>query len=119
MNAMNRNELRKLWQAEEAKGFQGWDFSYLAGRMAEEDLPWDYETSVKSLMDGDVVMLDMGTGGESICCHFLHRRAERMRRRAIRPIMSYAGRSCRPAELKSNSWRTMMFCLLKMVCLIW
>ncbi|WP_246061505.1 class I SAM-dependent methyltransferase [Paenibacillus oralis] len=63
MNAINRNELRKRWQVEEAKGFRGWDFSYLTGRMAEEELPWDYETSVKSLMDGDTVMLDMGTGG--------------------------------------------------------
>lgn len=63
MNAMNRNELRKLWQAEETKGFQGWDFSYLAGRMEEEELPWDYKANVQARMSGDTVMLDMGTGG--------------------------------------------------------
>ncbi|MDU7476754.1 MAG: hypothetical protein E7L01_25935 [Paenibacillus macerans] len=63
MNAMNRDELRKLWQAEETKGFQGWDFSYLAGRMEEEELPWDYKANVQARVSGDTVMLDMGTGG--------------------------------------------------------
>lgn len=38
-------------------------FLYLAGRMEEEELPWDYKANVQARMSGDTVMLDMGTGG--------------------------------------------------------
>lgn len=63
MNALNREELKKWWTAEETAAFQGWDFSYLAGRMEEQELPWDYKASVQARMKGAPVMLDMGTGG--------------------------------------------------------
>lgn len=60
---MNRNELRVYWQSEEEKGFQGWDFSDLDGRMKEEELPWDYKKTVLKHLGKETVMLDMGTGG--------------------------------------------------------
>ncbi|MEF2966286.1 class I SAM-dependent methyltransferase [Paenibacillus sp. M1] len=62
---MNLKELRDYWKSEEEKGFQGWDFSYISGRMKEQELPWDYAQYVKELMAANrsAVMLDMGTGG--------------------------------------------------------
>ncbi|WP_410771039.1 class I SAM-dependent methyltransferase [Fontibacillus sp. BL9] len=60
---MNNKILKEDWKSEEAKGFQGWDFSYLNGRMAEEALPWDYKEAVSKYMSDHTIMLDMGTGG--------------------------------------------------------
>ncbi|MFD3259929.1 class I SAM-dependent methyltransferase [Paenibacillus lentus] len=60
---MNRETWKREWKREEAKGFQGWDFSQIAGRIAEEELPWDYRAAVLAQMSEERVMLDMGTGG--------------------------------------------------------
>ncbi|MBI3960311.1 MAG: methyltransferase domain-containing protein [Chloroflexi bacterium] len=60
---MKRDELLKIWQAEERQPFVGWDFSYLAGRMVEDPLPWDYVQQAGELMDGASSVLDMDTGG--------------------------------------------------------
>jgi hypothetical protein len=46
---MNRDHLVEAWKREEDRPFTGWDFSYLHGRMLEEQPPWS--------------LLDMGTGG--------------------------------------------------------
>lgn len=56
-------ELKSSWKLEEEKGFEGWDFSGLDGRMVEEPLPWDYKQAVLALIREETVMLDMGTGG--------------------------------------------------------
>lgn len=56
-------KLREVWKEEEDRGFQGWDFSRLNGRMSEEELPWDYKAAVLAYKNEDTVMLDMGTGG--------------------------------------------------------
>lgn len=55
----------KLWSAEERLGIQGWDFTPLAGRMAEEETGWSYRDAVLALMrkHPEAVLLDMGTGG--------------------------------------------------------
>lgn len=55
--------LRAQWLAEENAPFQGWDFSYLAGRMVEEPLPWDYMAMAATKMEQATAMLDMDTGG--------------------------------------------------------
>lgn len=60
---MDRERLREVWKKEEVRGFQGWDFSSLAGRTAEDELPWDYRAAVLAQMSEERVMLDMGTGG--------------------------------------------------------
>jgi hypothetical protein len=44
-----------------AAPFEGWDFSWLDGRMTQLQLPWDYATRVKARMRGTRAMLDMGT----------------------------------------------------------
>ncbi|AZK44980.1 class I SAM-dependent methyltransferase [Paenibacillus lentus] len=60
---MNREKFREVWKKEEERGFQGWDFSLLTGRVEEEELPWDYKAAVLAHMSEERVMLDMGTGG--------------------------------------------------------
>ncbi|MBE2220098.1 MAG: class I SAM-dependent methyltransferase [Anaerolineae bacterium] len=52
-----------FWRHEEQAIFEGWDFSYLDGRMLEELPPWSYEQLATGLMADAVNMLDMGTGG--------------------------------------------------------
>lgn len=60
---MEYSELRKLWEQEEKKSFQGWDFSCLDNRWEEEELPWDYKDILKRYLKPDYKLLDMGTGG--------------------------------------------------------
>lgn len=57
------DDLIQSWKAEEQAPFEGWDFSYLDGRMIEEEPPWDYIDRAKSLMSGVDSVLDMATGG--------------------------------------------------------
>ncbi|MGD8192381.1 class I SAM-dependent methyltransferase [Brevibacillus ginsengisoli] len=54
---------KNLWLSEEKMTFKGWDFSYLANRISEQELPWDYKSIVTSYMNNTRTMLDMGTGG--------------------------------------------------------
>lgn len=57
------NDLIAFWQQEEQAPFAGWDFSYLNGRMIEEEVPWSYETRAQALMRQVTAVLDMDTGG--------------------------------------------------------
>ncbi len=43
--------------------FSGWDFSYLQGRMLEEQPTWDYPAHVRQRLSSTATLLDMGTGG--------------------------------------------------------
>ena len=36
---MNKNELLQQWRKEEQMPFQGWDFSYIDGRMIQDNTP--------------------------------------------------------------------------------
>lgn len=60
---MNRSELINIWEQEEQKPFSGWDFSYLDGRMLEEEHHWSYTSRAVELMRHCSSVLDMGTGG--------------------------------------------------------
>ena len=51
------------WKQEETHPFTGWDFSYLDGRMLEDQPPWSYLTRAAELMRHSTAVLDMGTGG--------------------------------------------------------
>jgi SAM-dependent methyltransferase len=57
------NELIEAWKAEERQPFTGWDFSYLDGRMFEDQAPWSYSTRAAELMRQSHAAIDMGTGG--------------------------------------------------------
>jgi SAM-dependent methyltransferase len=60
---MNHGELVNAWKYEERQPFTGWDFSYLDGRMVEEQPPWSYLARAAELMQHSSAVLDMGTGG--------------------------------------------------------
>ncbi len=60
---MNYDKLKEQWKAEENFAFQGWDFSHIDGRMQTDELPWDYETTLRQYLKPTDRLLDMGTGG--------------------------------------------------------
>jgi hypothetical protein len=63
---MSQREYRQLidqWRDEKQRPFSGWDFSYLEGRMIEEQPPWSYSARAAELMRGASAVVDMGTGG--------------------------------------------------------
>ena len=60
---MNTTELIKLWEADEAHAFKGWDFSYLNERWDHPDAPWDYKKIIQTYLKDTDALLDMGTGG--------------------------------------------------------
>jgi len=43
--------------------FSGWDFSYVKGRLIEDELPWNYKNIVEKYFIGKECLLDMDTGG--------------------------------------------------------
>src|SRR3712207_5462205 len=60
---MDRDALIRAWTDEEQQPFVGWDFSYLDGRMFEEQAPWSYSTRAAELMRGARSVVDLDTGG--------------------------------------------------------
>lgn len=58
------NQLRK-WKAEEEIAYiHGWDFSHLDGRLREpKELPWDYRQEILKVLQPDMKLLDLDTGG--------------------------------------------------------
>lgn len=62
---MDRDLLWKEWLREEEQAhIHGWDFSHIAGRYEEEqDLPWDYEKTVRRYLRPEWKVLDLDTGG--------------------------------------------------------
>jgi len=60
---MGLNALIETWKHEEQQSFSGWDFSYLNGRMLEDQAPWSYTSQAAERMDHAASVLDLGTGG--------------------------------------------------------
>jgi len=60
---MNTDELVDTWKYEEEQLFSGWDFSYLDGRMLEEQAPWSYSSRTAERMRRSSSVIDLGTGG--------------------------------------------------------
>ena len=60
---MNLDELVETWKGEEEQLFSGWDFSWLDGRMLEEQAPWSYSSRAAELLLRCSSVIDLGTGG--------------------------------------------------------
>ncbi len=60
---MDRDSLIETWMYEAAQPFEGWDLSYLDGRMDEEQPPWNYMERAVELMQGAASVVDLDTGG--------------------------------------------------------
>lgn len=63
MEPINPQRFQTLVQEAQSTPFSGWDFSWLAGRMHQEQPPWHYPDLVQAQLNGIKSMLDMGTGG--------------------------------------------------------
>jgi SAM-dependent methyltransferase len=51
------------WREGEQRHHEGWDFSHLAGRLTEDDPPWDFDEECRAWLARCRHVLDMGTGG--------------------------------------------------------
>ncbi len=60
---MNQDLLIESWKREEQQPFSGWDFSYLNGRMLEEQPPWSYSLRAAELLKQSSAVVDLDTGG--------------------------------------------------------
>jgi SAM-dependent methyltransferase len=60
---MNQAQLIDSWKSEQQQPFTGWDFSYLDGRMLEDQAPWSYSTRAAELMRQSASVVDLDTGG--------------------------------------------------------
>ena len=60
---MNQESLLENWKFEEQQPFIGWDFSYLDGRMLEDQPEWSYSGRAAELMKQSSSVLDLDTGG--------------------------------------------------------
>ncbi len=60
---MKLDKLVDTWRREEEQHFSGWEFSYLNGRMFEEQAPWSYFSRAAGLMRKCSSVIDFGTGG--------------------------------------------------------
>ena len=71
---MNIEELKTIWKQEEDMAhIRGWDFSHIHGRYEEEqDLPWNYESIVRSYLNKDTNLLDYDTGGGEFLLSLKH-----------------------------------------------
>ena len=63
MKVVNPKRYQSLLHEAQEADFAGWNFSWLAGRMIQEDPAWDYPNLVRRAMDGVQSLLDLGTGG--------------------------------------------------------
>lgn len=70
---MTEKELKEYWKSEEAQAnIRGWDFSHIEGRYKNYELPWDYESIVRSYLKCDSLLLDIDTGGGELLMSLNH-----------------------------------------------
>lgn len=54
------------WTRDAEAPFVGWDFSYLGGRLAEDEPPWDYVGLARAAVGRAHDILDVATGGGEV-----------------------------------------------------
>ena len=62
-DSLNRDETLETWKREEQQPFEGWDFSYLDGRMIHDQIPWSYSSKAAELLRQSSSVIDLDTGG--------------------------------------------------------
>ena len=60
---MLADALVRQWERDAAAPFEGWDFSYLKGRLIETKPGWDYQALARTAVAGSSNVLDLATGG--------------------------------------------------------
>ncbi|MDD5936693.1 MAG: class I SAM-dependent methyltransferase [Clostridiales bacterium] len=71
---MNKKELLAQWlHEEEIAHIHGWDFSHINDKYEEEnDLPWDYQTTIERYLLPEMKLLDIDTGGAEFLLSLNH-----------------------------------------------
>ena len=72
---MDNIELKSiLKKEEECANISGWDFSHIEGKYVQfdQELPWNYEETVKSYLKDNLKLLDIDTGGGELLLTFHH-----------------------------------------------
>jgi SAM-dependent methyltransferase len=74
MKEQTEAEVIAWLKREYAQPFEGWDFSYLAGRRNPIGrLPWDFESIAMNFLADHSSLLDVDTGGGEMLSKLLHR----------------------------------------------
>ncbi|HZO26815.1 MAG TPA: class I SAM-dependent methyltransferase [Chloroflexota bacterium] len=89
-------DLDRLLEEAERQPFEGWDFSWLEGRMRVEPLPWDFEALASAHARQSPDLLDMGTGGGERLSRLMGRPARTVATEAWAPNVPVAGRRLLP-----------------------
>jgi SAM-dependent methyltransferase len=86
------------WLLDEAERqpFEGWDFSWLRGRMRVEPLPWDFDALAADRARESPDLLDMGTGGGERLSRLAGRPAGTVATEAWAPNVPVAARRLHP-----------------------
>ena len=63
---MTSDAVHDQWARDAAAPFEGWDFSYLDGRLTEDEPSWSYLDLARAAIAGSRDILDVATGGGEI-----------------------------------------------------
>jgi SAM-dependent methyltransferase len=66
MAGMIADEHLDQWRQDAAAPFEGWDFSYLDGRLEEGEPPWSYPDLARAAVGRAFDILDVATGGGEV-----------------------------------------------------
>ncbi len=70
---MMQRGLIDAWKAEEnIAHICGWDFSHIAGRYVEQELPWNYGEVSAQFLRPQMRILDIDTGGGELLLSLQH-----------------------------------------------
>ena len=78
----------------------GWDFSWLADRLIDHPLPWDYEAMLLDHAGRSPDLLDLGTGGGEFLASLPHHPLRTVATEAWPPNIEIAGRRLRPLGIE-------------------
>jgi SAM-dependent methyltransferase len=89
-------DVAHLLEEAEAHALEGWDFSWLGGRMRTAPLPWNFDETVATHAQGSPDLLDMETGGGEWLARLIFRPRRTVATESWPPNVDVAGSRLRP-----------------------
>jgi len=83
----------------ESRKFEGWDFTYLRGRLIQDPTPWDYQKIVSGLLPDADSLVDVGTGGGELLSSLHPLPTNTFALEGYHPNVSVAKRRLRPLKV--------------------
>jgi SAM-dependent methyltransferase len=90
----------QLVQEAAEASFEGWDFSWLSGRAAEERPPWDYDAEAARLLRTARHALDIDTGGGEVLLRLAPFSGAVVATEGYAPNIGVAARNLRPVGVR-------------------